>query len=715
MMVRIVFLVYSVSGGVDSARFSITTGGVLSFVSVPNYENPSDSNTDNEYVLVVEVTSGTGARERTSTQTITVTVVDVDEVPSTPSAPVLSSPSYTSLSVNWSEPSNTGPAIIDYDVGYGRNSNGPFTDWPHSGASRAAVITGLSAGDAYYVRVLARNAEGNSSWSETSSFTTGRVVVNSDPVFTSSSSFSVSENVRRVGVVVASDSDGQDGVSGYSVSGGVDRSLFSVTNGGVLTFVSAPDFESPADSGGNNVYNLVVTATSGAGSRVRTATQSVVVTVADVDEVPSTPSVPVLSSPSSTSLSVSWSAPVNLGPAISDYDVQYRQGTSGSFSNWAHAGNSTSTTITSLSANTLYDVQVLARNAEGDSNWSLSGSGRTQSTVTPPTNTDPVFTSSSSFFVNENLLSVGVVVASDSDGQDGVSGYSVSGGVDRNSFSITNDGELTFNSPPDYEVPVDVGGNNVYDLVVTVTSGTGSRVRTATQSITVTVVDVVEVPSRPGVPVLSSSTSTSLSVSWSAPSNTGPVIGDYDVQYRNGTIGLFRNWSHADDSTSAVITGLSAGTLYYVRVLARNAEGDSSWSETASFTTVSVVVNGDPVFTSGSSFSVNENVRRVGVVVASDSDGQDGVSGYSVSGGLDSVRFSITNGGVLSFVSAPDYEVPVDVGGNNVYDLVVTVTSGTGSRVRTATQSISVMVNDVDEGGGLMNLSKEVVLVYRCV
>ena len=46
---------------------------------------------------------------------------------------------------------------------------------------------------------------------------------------------------------------------------------------------------------------------------------------------------------------------------------------------------------------TLYEVQVLARNAEGDSNWSLSGRGRTRSTVTPPTNTDPVFTSSSSF------------------------------------------------------------------------------------------------------------------------------------------------------------------------------------------------------------------------------------------------------------------------------------------------------------------------------
>ena len=705
---------YSVSGGVDRSLFSVTNAGVLTFVSAPDFESPVDVGGNNVYDLVVTATSGVGGRVRTATQTITITVTDIDEVPSTPSVPVLSSSTSTSLSVSWSAPSNTGPAINDYDVQYRNGTIGLFRNWSHADDSTNAVITGLSAGTLYQVRVLARNAEGSSSWSETASFTTVSVVVNSDPVFSSSSSFFVNENLLSVGTVVASDSDGGDSVTDYSVSGGVDSALFSITNSGVLSFVSVPDFEVPVDVGGNNVYNVVVTATSGTSGRVRTATQTITITVTDVDEVPSMPSAPVLSSSTSTSLSVSWSAPSNTGPVISDYDVKYRQGTSGSFSDWVHAGNSTSTTIASLSANTLYEVQVLARNAEGDSNWSLSGSGRTQSTVTPPTNTDPVFTSSSSFFVNENLLSVGTVVASDSDGGDSVTGYRVSGGVDSALFEIDNGGVLIFRSAPDFESPVDVGGNNVYDLAVTATSGTSGRVQTATQTITITVTDVDEVPSTPSVPVLASPSSTSLSVSWSAPSNTGPSIIDYDVGYGTDSGGPFADWPHSGAGRSAVITGLSAGTLYYVRVLARNAEGNSSWSETASFTTGSAVINSDPVFASSSSFSVNENVRRVGVVVASDSDGQDGVSGYRVSGGADRARFSITTGGVLTFVSAPDYEAPVDVGGNNVYDLVVTVTSGTGSRVRTATQSISVMVNDVDEGGGLRNLSKDVVLVYNC-
>ena len=280
-----------------------------------------------------------------------------------------------------------------------------------------------------------------------------------------------------------------------------------------------------------------------------------------------------------------------------------------------------------MSASTSYQVQVRAVNDEGNSSWSPTASFTTRS-VSPSlvTNNVPVFSSGSSFSVSENVRSVGTVVASDSDSQDSVTGYSVSGGLDSARFSITTAGVLTFNSAPDYENPVDSGGNNVYNLIVTATSGTGSRELSATQSIVVTVVDVSE---------------------------GGPPPAP---------------------------------------------------------------VNNPPVFTSSSTFSISENAVSVGTVVASDTDNQDGVNGYRISSGVDSARFSITNRGVLTFRSAPDYESPADSGGDNVYDLVVTVTSGVGGRVRIATQSITVTVNDMAEGGGgLVNQSNEVVLVYRCV
>lgn len=47
----------------------------------------------------------------------------------------------------------------------------------------------------------------------------------------------------------------------FSISG-VDSSLFTIgSSSGVIAFASAPDFESPQDSGTNNVYNITVTAT----------------------------------------------------------------------------------------------------------------------------------------------------------------------------------------------------------------------------------------------------------------------------------------------------------------------------------------------------------------------------------------------------------------------------------------------------------------------
>ena len=710
---------YNISGGADFSLFEITNAGILSFVSAPDFEAPGDDDKNNEYVLIVSATGGSGNRRLSANQTVVVSVVDVDEPPLRPSAPVLSSPSSTSLSVSWGIPDNTGPSIVDYDVGYGLSSGGPFVDWPHSDASRSATITGLNDSTLYFVRVLARNAEGVSGWSEVSSFTTGSVsppqVVNNRPVFTSGSSFSVDENSVSVGTFMASDVDSQDSIQSYFMKSTADASLFRLsTTSGVLSFVSAPNYEDPKDGGKDNVYVLEVGVVSGSGGRMLEGAQSVNITVVDVDEPPSAPAVPVLSSPSSTSLLVRWDAPGNTGPSIVDYDVGYGLSSGGPFVDWSHSDASRSATITGLNDSTLYFVRVLARNAEGVSGWSPAASFTTGSVVS---NNPPVFSNSSSFSVEENTVSVGVVSASDSDGQDSVTGFRVSGGVDSARFTITGGGVLTFNSAPNYESPQDNGTDNVYVLEVEATSGSGGRELSATQSITVTVVDVVEAPSVPSAPVLSSPSSTSLLVGWSVPGGTGPSIIDYDVGYGLSSGGPFLDWPHSGTSRSATITGLNVSTLYFVRVLARNVEGSSGWSPTANFTTGSTSpppeTNNPPVFSSSSSFSVNENVRSVGVVVASDSDVQDSVTGYSISGGVDSARFSIMNAGVLTFNSAPNYESPQDNGTDNVYVVVVEATSGVRGRVRIASQSVTVTVNDVDERVSATP-PQEVVLVYNC-
>ena len=81
--------------------------------------------------------------------------------------------------------------------------------------------------------------------------------------------------------------------------------------------------------------------------------------------------------------------------------------------------------------------------------------------------------------------------------------------------------------------------------------------------------------------------SDSLSVTWTAPSNTGkPDIQSYDLQYRKGITGNFADGpqdvtGHHDHHRR----GLDADSLYQVQVRATNDEGDSAWSSAGSGTT----------------------------------------------------------------------------------------------------------------------------------
>ena len=79
---------------------------------------------------------------------------------------------------------------------------------------------------------------------------------------------------------------------------------------------------------------------------------------------------------------MSWSEPENRGPAITDYDVQFREKGTGRFTDGGHEGPGLTVTIEDLKPGTVYEVQVRAENDEGTSDWSDPGEGMT---VTPLT------------------------------------------------------------------------------------------------------------------------------------------------------------------------------------------------------------------------------------------------------------------------------------------------------------------------------------------
>ena len=259
----------------------------------------------------------------------------------------------------------------------------------------------------------------------------------------------------------------------------------------------------------------------------------------------------------------------------------------------------TSYTDTSALAGSTYQYYVTARDAAGND----SAPSNTVSVDVTAANRAPAITSNgggdtASLAAAENQSAVTDVDASDPDVADTLT-YAIAGGPDAARFTIVPaTGVLTFASAPNFELPLDVGANNVYDVTVSVADGNGGS---DTQALAVTVTNVNEF---------------------------APVIT-----------------SDGGGPTAAL--------------------------------------------------SRPENQSAVTDVDASDADLT--APSYSIAGGADGARFTIVPAtGVLTFVSAPDFEAPSDVGANNVYDVVVQASDGTNA----STQALAVTVTDVAEGGG---------------
>jgi len=103
-----------------------------------------------------------------------------------------------------------------------------------------------------------------------------------EPVFNSAPTVSINENETSVFTVTVNDADNSlNFVQTFSITGGVDQSIFSIDgSSGALFFINAPDFESPTDSDSDNTYLLEVTLTDSPF----VITQSIAVTVRDLNE-----------------------------------------------------------------------------------------------------------------------------------------------------------------------------------------------------------------------------------------------------------------------------------------------------------------------------------------------------------------------------------------------------------------------------------------------
>ena len=669
-------LTFTLEGpGKDS--FTITSAGQIRTRAALNYEERD------EYSLTVKVNDGQRKNNSVAAKSVAIEVTDRAERPSAPRAPRVSGiPGSTdSVRVMWDAPANPGPAITHYSVQYAVAGSRDAFDRvtvPKGAADRSVVITGLTAGTRYEVQVRAESPENHSEWSLSGTGSPNPDAANRNPAFSNRShTFNVAENTPSgadVGSLVAAlDPDGD--TLTYSLEG-TDADSFDIiaTNGaGQIQTKAALNYEEKAS------YSVAVRVTDGRGG---TDAVNVTIRVTDVDnEAPDTPFAPTVAPVSSTDLQVTWEAPANTGPPITDYDYRYRAVTD---PGWTEVTNTTirGTTITvpGLTPSTSYDVEVRAKNAEGTSGWSNPGNGATNE---PGANNRPVFPDGTSATRSVSATapagtSIGLpVAATDADSGDTLT-YSLEG-RDAGLFDINDtSGQLLTRS----------GVTLIAGETYTVTVAADDQ--TDITRITVSINATAAPPNNP--PVFSEGASATRSVSAGAQAGTSiglPVAATDADQGDTLTYSLEGQDAASFDINSAngQLLTLAGVTLdqstYTVEVVA--SDGTASARITV---TITVVLNNPPTFPSTTATrSVDENTAAgidIGLPVSATDANAGDILTYRLSG-ADAASFNIVpTTGQIQTKAALDYETDFR------YSVTITVSDGE------LTDSIRVTINIMD-------------------
>ena len=310
---------------------------------------------------------------------------------------------------------------------------------------------------------------------------------------------------------------------------------------------------------------------------------------------------------------------------------------------------------------------------------------------------------------------VGTYTATDPEDNDSELKWSLSG-VDGGKFSINqSNGELTFDSSPDYEAQADSGRNNVYNVTVEVTDSSGN---TATRVVTVTVTNVDEdgevtlsnLQPEDGVEITAELDDPDGRVSnpewqWARSKVTNPSVDD-DI-----------DWDDIDGATVSTYQPDSDDVDEYLRATVSYTDGegaDKSAAEKSAYEVQAPDTRNDPPKFPDQDDQIEGDQTDQTRTVAEDIAAGDDVGNPVVAMDEDDTYLTYTLGGVDkdSFsVGRADGQIAVgddaklNFESKDTYTVTVTATDATGD---SATATVTITVTDVDESP---ELSKKALVV----
>ena len=485
---------FAITGGKDAALFTIDPRtGFVKFIAAPDYAQPNDAGANNVYDIVVQIGDGVlGA-----SQSVVITLTNGDK-----QAPVITSGKTVSVAENMAltdtvftvSATDTDPnAVLAYSIvggldkfmfqidgATGKVSFSASPDFEHPfdhGGNNVYDIT-VQASDGFML-------------TQQNVAITVTDVVENGILITSGLTASVSENVATTTAVYTVTCT--NAIAGatltYSLSGGADKALFNIdAASGAVTFKASPDYETPSDSGGDHVYDIIVKASDG----TKSSTQAVAITVTDVND-----NTPVITSGASASIAE------NVATTTAVYKVTGTDGDAGATLTYSLSGGAdkalfnidAATGVVTFKASPdyenpddagrdhVYDIIVRAYDGANATTKTVA------ITVTDVNELAPVISSPSNTAVAENVAATTPVFKVT--GTAAMAGatltYSLVGGADQSKFAINgSSGAVTFKASPDYENADDAGRDHVYDIIVQASDGANA----ATKAVAITVTDV---------------------------------------------------------------------------------------------------------------------------------------------------------------------------------------------------------------------------------